>query len=411
MTIFEILTYFSIFIGLYFAIFIFSTFFENRKKIHLKDDKQYDFPLVSLVVPCYNEELNIAKTIQSILNLDYPSDKLDIIVIDDGSNDQTYQKAKEFELEDNRVRVFKKENGGKYTALNLGISKAKANFVATVDADSYLHTLSLRKMMLYFADSSIKATISTVVVDRPKNILEGVQYVEYLMGGFLRKVFSFVGGINVVPGPLAVFRKEVFEKLGAFRRAYQTEDLEIALRMQRANYKIAHAIDAIVYTNGCKTFKELFYQRLRWRQGLIFNFIDYKDLLNLKKHGNLAFLMINSIVGIFLSVAIFLFVAYQTISLIIRQIHFLFLIRWDTLTFSLPKLSWITLNTTPVALLSLVAIICCLIYILLSKIYTLNQEMKYTNIAFYILLFPILNAVWWISTFWSTLIRKEVIWK
>ena len=287
----EILIYFGLFWGLYFAIFVLGTFFENKDKI-LKIPQRKNWPQVCLIVPCFNEEKNIEKTLQSLIELDYPQEKLEIIVVDDGSQDQTFFRAKVFKKRDQRIKVFRKEkNGGKYTALNFGQKKTRAEFVGSVDADSYLEKDALKKIIGYFDNPQIKAVISTVKVGRVKNLLEGVQYIEYLLAAFLRKIFSILDSVNVAPGPLSVFRKEVFEILGPYRKAYLTEDLEIALRLQRANFKIAHAIEAIVYTQPCPNFRALFRQRLRWRRGFLLNLKDYRELLNFKKHGNLSFFL------------------------------------------------------------------------------------------------------------------------
>jgi cellulose synthase/poly-beta-1,6-N-acetylglucosamine synthase-like glycosyltransferase len=410
MAIEEILIHTSLFLGLYFAIFIFVTLFENRKRVYI-EPKNFDFPEVSLIVPCLNEEKNIAKTLNSIIELDYPKDKIEIIVVDDGSTDNTFNVAKGFALKDNRIRVFKKPNGGKYTALNLGIKEVKYDFIGTVDSDSYLHRDSLRKTMYYFKDPEIMVVASTVMVSNAKSILEGIQYIEYAISNFLRKVFSFLDSVNVVPGPLSVFKKKVFDELGGFRKAHQVEDMEIAFRMQRYDYKIAHAMDAIVYTDGCKTLKELFSQRLRWRRGFLLNIIDYKDLLSLKKHGNLAFFFINNILGIFLSVALFLFILCNLGRMLFTQIHQLILFTPDISKLKMPHIDWLSISFSPIFLLGIISLIFCIIYLIFSKKLTNDKQMRYIDVLTFIVVYPIFSSCSWISTLWSTIKGKEIIWK
>ena len=147
----DFLAYIGIFLGLYFSIFVFSTFFEYRKSIY-KEELKKNFPKVCLIVPCYNEEKNIGKTLDALLNLDYPKEKLEIIVIDDGSTDKTFSKAKIFEEKDERIKLFRKENGGKHTALNFAIKKTNSRFIGSVDADSYVKKDALKKLMSYFED-------------------------------------------------------------------------------------------------------------------------------------------------------------------------------------------------------------------------------------------------------------------
>jgi len=232
----DILVYIAIFLGLYFSIFVFSTLWEYRKRLYKKELKE-NFPNVCLIVPCYNEEQNINKTLNALLNLDYPKEKLEIIVVDDGSQDNTFLKAKVFEEKDKRIKLFRKENGGKHTALNFAIKKTDAQFIGCIDADSYVETQSLKRLMKYFEDQKTKAVVSTIKILKAKNILEKIQYLEYLISASFRKVFSLNNCLNVVPSPLSVIRREVFEKIGYYKEAHDTEDMEMAFRMQKANFK------------------------------------------------------------------------------------------------------------------------------------------------------------------------------
>ena len=407
----EILVYIAIFIGLYFATFVFSTVFEYKNDIYYKPKRKF-YPKVSLIVPCFNEEKNVSKTLQSILNLDYPKENLEIIIVDDGSIDKTLEIVQEFAKHDNRIKVFHKENGGKYTALNFGIQKSQNPFIGTVDADSFLHKDSVKKIMEQFEDPKIMAVISTVRIANPKTIFEGVQYVEYLMGSLYRKAFSFLNAINVVPGPLSVFNKKVFAKIGPYKKAHQTEDLEFALRIQKANLKIAYAIDAIVYTQGCKTFRELLRQRLRWNRGFLLNVKDYPELLNPQKHGNLAFLLITSIFGCFIAVALFVYSVYRFFDLVYSKLNQLLLAKADFFRFSFNFPDWVKFDITPILFLGICSLVVFFAYILLSKKYTKDPGPSKKNIAFYLAVFPFINAIFLIITFWSVMLRKkEIIWK
>lgn len=407
----EILVYIALFTSLYFAIFVFYTFFEYRGKIYYTSKKK-GLPLVALIVPCYNEEENIEKAIESLRHLDYPQEKLEMIIIDDGSKDKTFLKAIKLAEIDKRIEVFRKENGGKYTALNFGMEKiTKAKFVGTVDADSYLHPQSLKRIMKYFENSKIMAVIATVKIAQPKNILEGMQCVEYLVGAFLRKIFSFLDSVNVVPGPLSVFRKKVFKILGPYKNGHQTEDLELAFRMQKANFKIAHAIDAIVYTKGCKTFSSLLWQRLRWRRGFLLNLKDYPWLLNPKQHGNLSFLLLNSLFGSFISIVLFFCGLWKLGILIGQKVNQILLVKFDFLRFSFPKFDWISFNLSPILFLGIISLGIFFVYLIFSKKFTADRELSKRNVIFYIFLFPYLNAIWWLTTIFSLFTKKEVVWK
>jgi len=236
-----------------------------------------DSPYISVIIPVYNEEKTIAGTINSLLDLDYPKDKLKLIIIDDGSKDGTWKIIQEFEKFEN-VSVFHKENGGKYTALNLGIEKTETPFIGCLDSDSFVDKEALKRIMTYFDDSETMAVAPSIIVDNPKNIIQGAQKAEYDMAIYNKKMLAFLGGIHVTPGPFSIFRKKVFDDLGPYRHAHNTEDQEIALRMQENDYKIEHCPDAYVYTIAPNTVPKLYRQRLRWIYGFLRNAIEVRHL-------------------------------------------------------------------------------------------------------------------------------------
>ena len=285
-TIFYILIFFSV----YGQVFYFVTFLENRKKIINRNGaiKLDNYPSVTIAIPCWNEERTIERTVESLLCLNYPQDKLNIFIIDDGSKDNTWEVINKFTKYSN-VRVFRKENGGKHTALNFGLENCKTEFFGCLDADSFADKESLVRIMSYFEkDSNVMAVAPSVIVEDPKNPIQDAQKAEYHMGVFLKKMLGFLGAINVTPGPLTIFRKKVFDDLGPYRSGHGTEDMEIAFRMQKNHYKIDHCNDAFVLTNTPINFRKLFSQRLRWIYGFINNAIDYRGVLFKKKYGNFA---------------------------------------------------------------------------------------------------------------------------
>ena len=178
-----ILMYVVAYFGLFTAIFFLLTMFENKKE--LKNPKPKKLPTVTIVVPAYNEEKTISKTLQSLLNLNYPKNKLEIIAVDDGSTDNTYKAAKQFTSQG--VKVYKKKNTGKADSLNFALKKSKGELFAALDADSFANPDCLKKMIGYFNDPKIMAVTPSLKVYKPKNMLQKIQYVEYLIGIFLRK--------------------------------------------------------------------------------------------------------------------------------------------------------------------------------------------------------------------------------
>ena len=277
-----------IFLSVYVQVFFFVTFLENRKKIVIRNGKiaLTLYPAVTITVPCWNEERTIEKTVNSLLNLNYPKDKLKIFLIDDGSTDNTLNVINKFSLYNN-IKIFHKKNGGKFTALNLGLQNLETDFFGCLDADSFADSESLIRLMSYFEkDSGIMAVVPSVTVTGSVNFVQGAQKAEYYMGVYFKKMLDFLGAIDVTPGPLTIFKRKVFDDLGGYRHGHNTEDMEIAYRMQKNHYKIEHCNDAYVYTNTPKTIKKLYRQRLRWIFGFINNTIDYRGVLFKKKYGN-----------------------------------------------------------------------------------------------------------------------------
>ncbi len=287
---FDVIFYVLIFLSVYIQVFFFVTFLENRRKIIFRDKKTTlrFYPAVTITVPCWNEEKTVEKTVYSLLNLNYPKDKLQIFLIDDGSTDDTWKVINKFAGFPN-IKIFQKENGGKFTALNLGLQNTQTDFFGGLDADSFADPESLIRIMSYFEkDSSIMAVAPSVVVSSSKNIIQNAQKAEYNMGVYLKKMLCFLGAINVTPGPMTIFRKKVFDDLGGYRHGHNTEDMEIAYRMQKNKYKIEYCNDAFVFTSTPTTIKKLYRQRLRWIYGFINNTIDYKSVFLRKKYGNFA---------------------------------------------------------------------------------------------------------------------------
>src|SRR3989344_5288717 len=161
-----LILYGSIFISLFFEVFLLITYLEVREELILEkniDKNIKRFPTVTVIVPCFNEEKTLTMTMWSLLNLDYPKDKLSIIAVDDGSVDRTLFELNKFESYQ-QVTVLSKENGGKHTALNLALEKVKSDLVGCLDADSFVNPEALKKIVPFFEDQSTMAVTPSVKV-------------------------------------------------------------------------------------------------------------------------------------------------------------------------------------------------------------------------------------------------------
>lgn len=283
--------YFCLFIALYFEVFMLLSFFERRpSKATSTLPKRY--PTVSMIVPCWNEEKTVAKTLDSLLALDYPKDKLEIIVVDDGSTDQTLTIAQAY-TKYPQVKVFHKENGGKYTANNFGIEHSSGELVGCLDADSFVAPNGLIEMVKAFEEHpEVSALAPVMKVQQPRSLLELMQAVEYTFGVFYKKMFDNLSAISVLPGPFSLYRRTVFDKVGPFRHAHNTEDMEIAFRMHQHGLILGNAHTAFVYTTVPKTVRALVKQRTRWSQGFLENSRDYKHMYFNPRFGNFGMLIL-----------------------------------------------------------------------------------------------------------------------
>lgn len=359
-----IILYSFIFLSIYVQIFYFVTFLENKKKIVIREGKVKlsKYPKVTITVPCWNEEKTVYKTVRSLLSLNYPKEKLQIFLVDDGSTDHTFNVINRFSKYSN-IKVFHKENGGKFTALNFALGKTETEFFGCLDADSVADPEALVRIMSYFEkDKEVMAVAPSVVVHNSNNFIQKSQKAEYYMGVYFKKMLGFLGAIDVTPGPLTIFRKQVFDELGGYRHAHNTEDMEIAYRMQKNHYKIEHCNDAFVYTNTPETISKLYHQRVRWIFGFMNNTIDYSDVIFKKNYGNFSIFTlptrIASVVAIgYLSVRIFYnfgnfiyskFIVYKTVGFSVhpnfvfdpffintQSLFFLFIITYALVFFSM----------------------------------------------------------------------------
>ena len=240
-----------------------------------------EYPKVSIIVPAYNEGKNIKNTLERLIDLEYPKDKLEIIVVDDGSKDNTYEIAKEYEEKYDFVKVYKKENGGKSSALNYGIKRSSGEIIVTLDADSVPEKDSLIKMLKYMYYYNADIVVPAIQIISTKKLIEKYQYVDYAIHNFSRMVIDKMNSVFIASGPFSVFRRSVFEKIGLFDEKNISEDMEIALRAQKNNFKIKFCPEVIIKTVPPDNFKSLLKQRVRWILGFIDNYMKYRDIENI----------------------------------------------------------------------------------------------------------------------------------
>lgn len=240
-------------------------------------------PLVSIIVPAFNEEVNAVSSINSLLQTNYPN--FEIIFVDDGSKDSTYTKVLQAYENHPKIKVLTKPNGGKASALNFGIGHSNADFVICIDADTKLKEDAVSILMMHFNPASRKvkqvgAVAGNVKVGNEVNLLTRWQSIEYISSqNFDRKAFSYLNAITVVPGAIGAFRKKAIEDAGGFTSDTLAEDCDLTIRILRCNYIVENENKAIAMTEAPETLRMFFKQRMRWNFGVMQTFWKNRDAL------------------------------------------------------------------------------------------------------------------------------------
>ena len=249
--------------SLYSVFLVLLIYFRNKDRLY-SEKEATRFYNVSVVIPAYNKEDSILQTVEAVKNIDYPKDKIEIIVVDDGSNDDTVKIAKSIE----GIRFFEKGyNSGKADTVNFGIKNALGEIIAVIDADSYPDRDSFKKMIGYFDDDETGAVTASCFVRNTGKLIERLQAIEYFLIAFGRKILDFVDSVYVTPGSLSMYRKKLLDEIGGFDTRNITEDIEIAWKILKNKYKNRMCLSARVYTDVPTNLRQWWRQRLRWNVG------------------------------------------------------------------------------------------------------------------------------------------------
>lgn len=411
----EVFTYMFLFCALYLEVFLLMNFLEMRENMR----KVVDFklpqklPSVAVIVPCWNEETTIVKTIFSLLKLDYPKNLLSIVIVDDGSTDKTWNVLQRF-AKNKQVKLYRKENGGKHTAVNFGISVSESDLVGCLDADSYVHPQTLNRIVAGFNDKEVMAVTPSVKVNEPKNWLELIQKVEYGMGIFIRRTLSHLNALYITPGPFSIFRREVFAKIGDYRRAYNTEDLEIALRMQKNRMKIVNIHNAFVYTTSPKTLRALYKQRIRWTYGFMKNALDYRSMFFNPNYGNLGMIIFPA-AGFSIASSLYFFgkTVLDFISSIILKVQEYMTVGfyWKAPNFSL---DFFYLDTGVILFVSIVAVIGTIFIIVFSRALAQENDEKVRpglDVALFLAIYAVIAPIWMARALFNVVFARGTKWR
>ncbi len=243
-------------------------------------------PLVSVLVPAYDEDKVIVPTLESVLRSDYP--KFEVIVIDDGSRDATGEIVARRFAGDDRIRLLRQTNQGKSAALNRGVEEARGEILVTIDADTRIEPATIAKLVRHFGDDGVAGVAGNTKVANRARRLARWQALEYISGQNLEKrAFDLLNCITVVPGAVGAWRASAIRSCGGFSRNTVAEDTDLTLTIRRNGWRILFDDEAVGRTIAPETSAALVRQRFRWTFGTLQALWKHRDAFGRERYGTL----------------------------------------------------------------------------------------------------------------------------
>ncbi len=251
-------------------------------------------PLISVLIPCFNEEKVIVGSVTRILASDWRN--LEVLVLDDGSHDRTSEVVREAFGSEPRVRLLTFENGGKARALNRGLAQTKGDIVVALDADTLFPPDTLPRLVRWFVNPKVGAVAGNAIVGNRLNLITRWQSLEYVTAQNLeRRALAALGAVTVVPGAVGAWRREAITAIGGYPHDTLAEDQDLTLAIQRAGWRVEFDSSARAYTEAPDTVKGLLNQRFRWSFGTLQCLWKHRAGLFSLKHPVLGFVALPQI--------------------------------------------------------------------------------------------------------------------
>jgi cellulose synthase/poly-beta-1,6-N-acetylglucosamine synthase-like glycosyltransferase/spore germination protein YaaH/peptidoglycan/xylan/chitin deacetylase (PgdA/CDA1 family) len=225
-------------------------------------------PLISVLIPCFNEEKVIESSVRRILASNWS--RLEVLVLDDGSADHTAEVVRRAFADEPRVTLMSFDNGGKARALNRGLAKASGDVVVALDADTLFPSDTLAKLARWFRNPKVGAVAGNALVGNRRNLITRWQALEYVTAQNLeRRALAALGAVTVVPGAVGAWRRSALAELGGYPDDTLAEDQDLTIAMQRAGWRVEFDPEARAYTEAPETVSGLLKQRFRWSFGTL----------------------------------------------------------------------------------------------------------------------------------------------
>ncbi len=228
-------------------------------------------PTVAVLIPAYNEERVIERTVRAALASDYG--KVRVVVVDDGSSDRTYELTKSAfagEIAAARLLLLTKDNAGKAAAANFGIQHIQEELFVAIDADTEIAPDAITRMVPHFADTRIGAIAGNAKVGNRVNMWTRWQALEYITSqNFERRALDLIGAVSVVPGAIGAWRTSAVRAVGNYPYDTVAEDADLTMSLLQAGYRVHYEDRALAYTEAPLTANGLMRQRFRWSFGIL----------------------------------------------------------------------------------------------------------------------------------------------
>jgi cellulose synthase/poly-beta-1,6-N-acetylglucosamine synthase-like glycosyltransferase/spore germination protein YaaH/peptidoglycan/xylan/chitin deacetylase (PgdA/CDA1 family) len=251
-------------------------------------------PDVTVLIPAHNEEGVIIQTVTSVLASDYPA--MHVIVVNDGSTDDTQMLLDSHFGDDPRVQIIHQVNRGKAAALNNAMSHARTEIVVTIDADTEIESDAIRQLLRHFSDPQLGAVAGNVKVGNRSRWLTRWQALEYITSQNMEKrAFDLLNCITVVPGALGAWRKQAIEAAGGITADTVAEDADLTVAIRRLGWRVSYEERAIAWTEAPVTASALIRQRFRWTFGTLQSFWKHRNTLFRPKYGTLGWVALPNI--------------------------------------------------------------------------------------------------------------------
>ena len=333
------------------------------------------------------------------------------MAINDGSTDGTV-KALNVYVGHPQIEIIHKENGGKHSVLNLGIAKATTPFVGCLDADSYAKPDALLRIIKQFENPSVMAVVPSLHIYKAETLIQRMQKTEYIIGTFLRSVLAELRALYVTPGPFSIFRKDVFEQIGYYRKAHNTEDMEMAMRMQSHGLIIASAHDAVVYTSSPRTPRKLYRQRVRWTSGFLHNVRDYRRLFFNKNQGHLGgFVLPMMVISAFSVIFIVSMFGYDLVRMIHQYILHFEALGLKMFEWSKPSFNWFFIHTSPLVFAGFVAFGLIITFIFIGMRLAHGNRARTFDVICYVCLYSLIAPFWITKSVANVVLSKQAVWR